>query len=67
MTEEEASKISIVEKIFNKMFENLEERDEFDEGAIQKLKELNTREELHKVNKVKKAITLNRGDGNETD
>ncbi|MCW7076741.1 MAG: hypothetical protein OCU18_05575 [Candidatus Syntrophoarchaeum sp.] len=66
MIEEETSSISLVEKIFNKMFESIEGSDEFDDGSIQKLKELNTREELHKANKVKKAIIPNRGVGNET-
>lgn len=48
------------------MFESIEGSDEFDNETIQKLKELNTREELHKANEVKKAIIPNRRMGNET-
>lgn len=47
---------SLVEQILNEMFTTLEERDEFDVRAIQKLKDLAASGNLSKAKKVEEAI-----------
>ncbi|UCE07285.1 MAG: hypothetical protein JSW07_04425 [bacterium] len=67
MKEEETNNISLVEKILNTMFESIETKDEFDEASIKKIKELISKDELHKFKKISDAIKPNEGEDNETD
>jgi len=56
MTDEGLIEKSLVEQILDRMFANLEEREEFDKQVIQELKRLATTGNLQKAAQVTKAI-----------
>ena len=56
MTSESVIQKSLVEQILDRMFANLEERDEFDKQVVQELKDLAASGNLQKAPHVIKAI-----------
>ena len=56
MTEETPIQKSLAEQIFDELFANIEGREEFDAGTIQKLKQLAISGDLKKAPQVTKAI-----------